>query len=591
MNVPSGTTLLFVAPEPDTPLGRSLRASDEVRLRTATTRETVRSRDPASLDCVVVTDDVPDPFAVLEPVFEASTPVGTVLLGYDGDPRDAARCLEVGVDRYVVADESEDVAAAVRDAVAEATVATTRNHHERLVEYASDIIAVYDPRGRISYINDAVTDVLGYEPEAVTGTDPITRVHPDDRDAVRSFFAALRDDAEETRRLTYRLRAADGSYRVLESIGRNRIDDPELGGIVINSRDVTEREARKSELELRESIIEVAPIGLHVLDADDTFLWANDAFASVFGRTPEDIVGTAYLDLVEAGYIPADITDWYKTALRRLLSTDDDTQTFRREAVPVEPPDGNTRYFDVYLALLPLDDGEFAGSVIAFREVTERNRYERRLEEQNERLAEFASVVSHDLRNPLNVASGRLALARDDDSATDSNLEAAETALDRMERLVEDILSLARDGRVVGSLHPVELSGAARTAWSTSATGDATLSVRDELGAIRADETRLQQLLENLFRNSVEHGSTCNRPRADATVTVTVGPLADGFYVADDGPGIPVDERPGLFDMEDDGRFGLSIVETIATAHGWDVAVTESEDGGARFEFTGVDAV
>jgi signal transduction histidine kinase len=81
-------------------------------------------------------------------------------------------------------------------------------------------------------------------------------------------------------------------------------------------------------------------------------------------------------------------------------------------------------------------------------------------------------------------------------------------------------------------------------------------------------------------------------------VTVTVGELADcdGFYVADDGPGIPADERETVFESgystaADGTGFGLSIVEEIASAHGWAVRVTDSAEGGARFEVAGVDVV
>jgi signal transduction histidine kinase len=95
-------------------------------------------------------------------------------------------------------------------------------------------------------------------------------------------------------------------------------------------------------------------------------------------------------------------------------------------------------------------------------------------------------------------------------------------------------------------------------------------------------------LFENLFRNCVEHGVD------DASgLSVTVGPLPDGFYVADDGVGVPEAERDHVVEFgyttTDDGTgIGLGIVEDVATAHGWTVTVTESEDGGARFEFRNV---
>jgi len=99
----------------------------------------------------------------------------------------------------------------------------------------------------------------------------------------------------------------------------------------------------------------------------------------------------------------------------------------------------------------------------------------------------------------------------------------------------------------------------------------------------------------------VEHGFTNGRPEADDAAehggaSITVGSLPDGFYVADDGPGIPAEERDRIFDAdystsEGTTRFGLDIVSEICDAHGWTVVATESEDGGARFEITGVEVV
>ena len=123
-------------------------------------------------------------------------------------------------------------------------------------------------------------------------------------------------------------------------------------------------------------------------------------------------------------------------------------------------------------------------------------------------------------------------------------------------------------------------------------TGDATL----DLGAeewVRADRDRLQQLLENLFRNAIDHGIPADGETSDLTVSVGNCEAGDGFYVADTGRGIPADERADVFDVgfttaEDGTGFGLGIVDRIAEAHGWDLSVTASEAGGARFEITGV---
>jgi len=199
----------------------------------------------------------------------------------------------------------------------------------------------------------------------------------------------------------------------------------------------------------------------------------------------------------------------------------------------------------------------------------------RNLERQNDRLEEFASVVSHDLRTPLAVVDGslELACARYDDAV----LDRAARSLDRAFDLIEDLLTLAqRDG--ASDRRPVDLPVVAEACWRTADTADATLVVDGE-PTVRADEPRLRRLLETPFRNSVEHGATSD-------LTVTLGPLPDGFYVEDDGPGLPDDVFAAGYTTGDDGMgLGLAIVERIAAEHGWSVDAADAEGGGARFEF------
>ena len=205
------------------------------------------------------------------------------------------------------------------------------------------------------------------------------------------------------------------------------------------------------------------------------------------------------------------------------------------------------------------------------------------LDRQNERLDKFASVISHDLRNPLNIAEGRLELASED--CDSEHLEAVKRAHARMATLIEDTMSLARAGESIGDTEPINLPELVDTCWQSVETDEATL-VTDTDASIAADMSRLQQLFENLLRNAVEHGGS--------EVTITVGDLPDGFYVEDNGLGISEDERGNVLDAdystaEEGTGFGLSIVREIAEAHGWEIGVTDSEAGGARFEITDVE--
>ena len=207
---------------------------------------------------------------------------------------------------------------------------------------------------------------------------------------------------------------------------------------------------------------------------------------------------------------------------------------------------------------------------------------EEELHRQNERLDQFASVVAHDLRNPLSVAMGFLEIAEETGNA--EHFEKVESAHDRIERLIEDLLTLARGETTIENAEDIDLESSTTEAWGYVDTGEATLTVANGVPTVTGDAGRLTQLFENLFRNAVEHGG--------ADVTVTVGGLDGdhGFYVEDTGSGIPQGRRDEVFkhgvtSSEGGTGFGLSIVADIAKAHGWTVSVTDGTDSGARFEF------
>ena len=223
------------------------------------------------------------------------------------------------------------------------------------------------------------------------------------------------------------------------------------------------------------------------------------------------------------------------------------------------------------------------GTLLVLRDITEQVRRQAELERQNERLDEFTSVVSHDLRNPLSVVEGYVDLAREEDDT--AHLDRAVNAIDRMNALIEDLLTLAREGQSVDEVERVPLASVVDAAWQNVDSGEEATLVNETEGSVKADAKRLQQLFENLFRNAVEH--------AGPDVVIRVGREDGGFYVEDDGPGVPATARERVFErgyssLSSGTGFGLAIVQTIAQAHGWSVRLVEGRNGGARFEFTGV---
>ena len=320
-----------------------------------------------------------------------------------------------------------------------------------------------------------------------------------------------------------------------------------------------------------ERLVENSPDAIaHVAESGE-ILAANPALAAEFDTDSESLVGTKIDDVFEG-----EVGENRLSAGRKAIETGD--------ATPTEDSYDGRFFHNIFV---PVETRRAHDSFqLISRDITERREREAKLERQNERLESFASVVSHDLRNPLNVAQSSLELLSD--GHDNDHVERIDRSLTRMNDIIDDVLTLARQGDTVDAPSPVDLETMTADAWSYVETGDATLTVSDE-GRIEADASRLKELLTNLFRNAVEHGNASE---------ITVGFIdADGpecgFYVADDGSGIPADQRSEVFETgfstaRQGTGLGLAIAREIATAHGWRISVTESGDGGARFDVTGI---
>ena len=433
----------------------------------------------------------------------------------------------------------------------------------------------WDGEFQFERLNQRAEEILGYSETDLRGESWERIVADDHRDPVGNIVEELLD-ADGGRHIVNKNVTQSGEIRTCEWHNRAVTDsNGEVRAIFSQFRDITERERRKRQLEEYETILKALNDAVYVVDEDGRFRYVNDAFVELVGYDRDEIIGnTPSLIKREEGIETAE------RMLGQVLSSDGpETVSFE---VSIHPRDGDAVLCEDQMGVLPYEGDEFVGSVGTLRDITESKQRARKLKRQNDRLEEFASVVSHDLRNPLRIARGRIELASE--AYDSSELTDAVDALDRSEALIQDLLRLARQGERVGEKEHVDLAEIARDAWETTETEDATLALEADR-AIDADRSRLRQALENLFVNAVTHGGS--------EVTVTVGILDDGFYVEDTGPGIPETRREDAFEAgystaETGTGFGLRTVEQVATSHGWTVEATEGTSGGARFEFTGV---
>ncbi|WP_436931196.1 ATP-binding protein [Halosimplex halobium] len=315
------------------------------------------------------------------------------------------------------------------------------------------------------------------------------------------------------------------------------------------------------------SMVDGFPMHLYAKDEAARHALATGAtvdLADVIGRTDEVL------------------TDGPPDRARRSYA--DDRRVIEEESPLIEAEEYTAGEDDEYALTTKVpwygSDGDVVGLVGITRDISERKRRQQELRRQNERLAKVALVAAHELRNELQVASGRLEAVPEGTP----HVDAVAASHARLASTVDDIVRLAARERVGGEERTVWLSTVAREVWASHETPGAELVVAED-ARVRADPESLRILFEILLSNALEHGGR--------DVTVTLRWTGDGFAVADDGPGIEAEPTDRVFDAgfaADDGDgFGLYVAQRIAADHGWRLGAENGPAGGARFTVEGVD--
>ena len=443
---------------------------------------------------------------------------------------------------------------------------------EQAIEQVGTGIAAYDETGTILYANQAYADILGTTSEDLNGRHMSTANPRFDVTRFESYWNSF-ENGESRRRETLHERFDTGSTVPVETVTTHVTiegDEYHIG----TAQDITERKERERQLRVFREAVEQAGHAVVIADSDGTIEYVNPAFEEMTGYAREEAIGQTPA-ILKSG---EQSDDFYRDLWETIL----DGEVWTGE-ITNERKDGKRYIIDQTISPLT-DDGEVTGFVAINRDITELKQQRLELERQNDRLEKFGRTVAHDLRNPLNVIEGYLDIARLEDDPKEAHDE-IQRCTDRMAALIEELLALAEQGKTVLDPELASLESVATAAWENVNTNEMELRIVDDAECLM-DDSRVTQLFENLFRNAREH--------AGDDVTVQLGTIDGGFYLEDDGPGIPPSDRDSVFDSgfttsEDGTGFGLAIVCQIADAHNWQVDVTAGSDGGARFEFRGVD--
>jgi len=521
----------------------------------------------------------------------SASPAPVVLVA--SDEADAAAALDgsvTAVVRWSDPDHQALVAARVRAA---ADRHRTETSHERdrewldtVLRHSTDSMSVLDREGCAIYNTPAVEDQLGYDREELRGQSLLEHVHPEDREETRETFSWAVDQPDGTyATATYRRRHADGSWRWIEAVANAQFDNPAVGGLIVNRRDVTERERHRQRLREQEayvgSLLDAQPDVFYVVDEDGQLREWNTRLASVLGYDDGEL---DELDVARA--VAPDDRQTVRDSIGRVRR---ERQRVQCE-VDLQTADGELiRY---RLSGAPLTDGDdnVTGVVGTGQDISDRLRREQRLSVLNR-------VLRHNVRNRANVVAGRARGLRErlDGEAADhaTEIERVGAQLDRLGRLARTVDEALDDG---AEPSPVALDDAVRdavgrllddghhgTQLAVDRAEAADLRVADPPAVRVSALDPLASALNELLDNAVRHNDA-DEPRVRVWFERDESRIE--IVVADNCPRIPPGEIEALgrseSELEHGGGLGLWFVEWIVSASGGELSFGESDLGGNR---------
>ncbi|MGH7789735.1 MAG: PAS domain-containing sensor histidine kinase [Candidatus Binatia bacterium] len=481
-----------------------------------------------------------------------------------------------------------------------ASAADNERRFRILTENSSDIIVVMDALGRVCFMGPSIERVLDVPVKDWIGHDGFERIHADDQVRVSGDFYEVLTRPGGRVITAYRIQHRDGSWRWLESIATNLLDDPSVRGVIVNSRDVTDRvEAEAAYRTLVENSLQ----GLLIFQ-DLRIVFANEALTQLSGYSIDELLGMTPDRLREALH-PDERDAMWQVAISRL----DGNVASNHSELRFIHRDGSTRWIEVYASRI-----EYRGRPavqVAYVDISDRKRAEDEARRHQQELAhvlrrrtmgEMAAVLAHEVNQPLTAivsyAKGcahRLRARPDDVEPLLSAMEEIAAQAVRAGEIIRRLRGFVRKSEL--QRQPVQLNALVREVlrFVDAEARERNIRVPVELQAdlplVEVDTVQIEQVVLNLLRNALEAIDDPPGERPELTIRTRCTGQEVEVAVSDTGAGLPAALAAEIFEpfitSKPEGLgMGLSICRTIVEAHGGRIWNSANPAGGTTFCFT-----
>jgi len=475
-----------------------------------------------------------------------------------------------------------------------------------IIENMPDVIVIVNAEGTILYRSPSAKYLFGYASDEPIDKNALDFIHPDDALQVMQIFAEVVRIPGYTVSIEFRIQHKDGSWRTVELLGKNLLDDPVVEGVVLYFRDITEHKGaeealRVSEAKLR-TLFNEANDGIVYADTFGTILDMNLKMEEIFGYTREQVIGknfTAlpFVDSQTMEHLVKSFAESMESGLTQML-----TFELVREG-------GGRVHVEVNVGLIGNEDSTY-NTLVIIRDISERRHAEdessrrKHLEELDKLRAAFLASVSHELRTPLTSIKGFASTLTQSDIQWDPETQrdfllTIEHEADVLTRIVEDLVDMSKLEAGVMKMHHGQASIYTILKQLRDQMSDIIdtqrlqIEIPQDLPAIYVDQIRIGQILANLVQNAAFYSDegtriTLSAARMDDQILVTV---------ADKGIGIPTEHLDKVFDrfyrLESGVKrrrggtgLGLAICKGIVEGHGGNIWVDSELGVGSKFSFS-----
>ncbi|MDA3846239.1 MAG: PAS domain S-box protein [Vallitaleaceae bacterium] len=485
---------------------------------------------------------------------------------------------------------------------AEVTLRESESRHKAMVAGISDVIGILDSNGIITYKSPNISKWFGWEPEDLVGKNGWFTMHPDDADRTKLAFQKIVSTDHGSETVEYRYRCKDGSYKMVELTATNHLDDAYINGILLNYKDITERQlAEKAIAEERERLaVTLRSIGDGVIttDIEGNVLIMNRVAELLTGWLQEEAMGkpiTTVFNVIDESTRLA-----HENPVKKVL-TDGEIIELANHTVLISK-DGSERAVADSGAPIRNRNSEIIGVVLVFRDMTEKQKLLSNMQriDKLDSLGILAGGIAHDFNNLLGGIFGYIDMARmscNDSEKALGYLDKALSVFDRAKDLTQQLLTFSKGGvpkRTTGQIGYAIKKNATFVLSGTNINSE--FIIAKDLWLCDFDKYQIGQVIDNMLINALQampNGGTVtiavnNKYIEDGEIPIIPNGKYIEITIKDEGEGIDKKTLKYIFDpffstKQKGNGLGLATCYSIIQKHEGFIEVESQVGKGSSF--------